>query len=70
MAERHCCQVCRAPLGYIGRSIQWAIGCRFVGGCRSNDFERHLMSLPTTSWYVAIFALIAVGALTLAAIGF
>lgn len=70
MAERHCCRVCGAQLGYIGRAVQWAIGCQQVRGCHGNDFQRHLMSLPTTSWYVAFFGLTAVVILALGASGF
>ena len=48
------CQMCGAQIGYVGRAIQFAIGCRLFSGCSGTSFQKTLMSLPTTRWWWAM----------------
>lgn len=50
----HCCQMCGAPIGYVGRSLQFLAGCGKLNRCRGSDFHKMLMNLPTARWYVAV----------------
>lgn len=52
--EAHQCQRCGAYIGYVGRGIQNAIGCRMVAGCHGSEFDRALMNTPTKRWWVAL----------------
>jgi hypothetical protein len=50
--------MCGRPIGYVGRAIQFATGCKFVSKCSGTDLQKTLMSLPTTKWYLALGVLL------------
>jgi hypothetical protein len=63
------CQMCGATIGYVGRAIQFAIGCRLFSGCSGTSFQKTLMSLPTTRWWWAMMMLLLAGTTIVVAFG-